>query len=158
SGPGASGLSPLPTPAATNLTLQLAGGTDPTASLSLNLNSFQFGFHNSTTIGSATGGAGAGKASFDALDVTTALSDASPELFAALASGKHYDTATLTETNAAGRPIASWVLGTVFVTEDHLTDSGSGSGLPTEELKFAFGKITEATSVGSASWDALTNT
>jgi hypothetical protein len=155
-GSGASGLSPLPAPAVTNLTLQLAGGTDPTASLSLNLDAFQFGFHNSATIGSATGGAGAGKASFDALDVSTALSDASPELFAALASGRHYETATLTETNAAGQPIASWVLGTVFVTDDLLTDNGFDP--PAEELKFAFGAITEVTNPNQASWSIIAQT
>src|SRR5262249_27032566 len=78
------------------------------------LDAFRFGFYNSATI-AAGGGATAGKVSFDPLDVTTALSAASPGLFHALASGAHYDTATLAETNPAGQSVAVWVLGDVFI-------------------------------------------
>src|SRR5262249_59857667 len=78
-------------------------------------------------------------------------------LLVAVAGGAHYDTATLTQTNAAGQPIASWTLGTVFITDDLQTGTGSGSALPGEELKFGFESITEANSVHSASWSVITH-
>jgi type VI secretion system secreted protein Hcp len=146
-------LSPLPAPAATDLTLQLVGANLPT--INLDLHTFQFGARNPTTIGSATGGAGAGKMKFDALEVTADLSNASPDLLKVLASGGHYKTATLTETNADGQPIAVWVLGTVFVTNDTITKNQAG--LPVEELKFVFGSATEATSTQRRSWNQVTN-
>src|SRR5262249_23152745 len=144
-----------PAPAATALTLELAGSSiSPSgAAVTLNLNTFRFGFHNSGPRSSSSGATGA--ASFDALDVTAALSAASPGLFEALTSGARYATAILTESNADRQPIAVWALGTVVVADDALT--GSGGGLPTEELKFAFVAITEANSAGSASWSRLTN-
>jgi type VI protein secretion system component Hcp len=129
-------LSPLPGPPTTNLTLQLASANATAATFAnvpaatINLNAFQFGFHNTVTSGSASGSAGAGKPSFDDLDVTAALSNASPALFNALVTGSHYDTATLTENNARGQPIAVWVLGFVFVTDDALTGTDGGSAYP----------------------------
>src|SRR5262249_38079021 len=87
---------------------------------------------------------------------TAALSSASPALFAALTGGLSYATATLTQKNAAGQPVAVWVLGNVTVTDDALTRTGSG--LPAEELKLAFGPITEVTKTSQASWTLLTNT
>src|SRR5262249_2231514 len=56
-----------------------------------------------------------------------------------------------TENNADGQPVAVWVLGTVFVTDDALT--GGGAGLPAEELTIAFGAITEVTNPNQASWE-----
>jgi type VI protein secretion system component Hcp len=145
-------LSPLATPAPTNLTLQLGSGVHQ---VTLTLNSFQFGFHDPVTISSVNGGGTAGPVSFDALEVTAALSKLSPDLFHALTSGTSYDTATLTETNTAGQPDAVWVLQTVLVTDDAVTDDvvTGGSGLPAEGLRFAFGAITEVTNPNQASWD-----
>jgi type VI protein secretion system component Hcp len=142
-------LNPLPDPPTTGLTLQLAG-----TAVTLNLNTFRFGFHIPVSIGSV-GGSPVGQVTFDTLDVTTGLSKGSPDLFHALASGDHYDTATLTETNSAGRPVAVWVLQTVFITDDTVT--GNNGGLPAEELRFAFEDITEGTSAGAASWSLPTH-
>src|SRR5262249_3315179 len=136
-----------------NLTLQLTGGT--AAPGTLNLNSFQFGFHDPATVDiTSPTGFRTGPTAFDALDVTTVLSNASPDLFKAVASGARYDTSPLTEPTPAGQPIASWTLGTVFITDDLQT--GTGSALPGEELKFGFESITEANSVHSASWSVIT--
>ncbi len=92
--------------APTGLTLTLSGGTAPALTAPIDLDSFKFGFHNPTTIGSITGGAGTGKATFDALSVTAAAGAASPLLFYALATNAPYDTATLTRYDAAGHPVA----------------------------------------------------
>jgi type VI protein secretion system component Hcp len=146
---------PLPpglAPVSTGLTLQLAGGKAPPATL--NLDTFQFGFRKPITFG--TNGVTQEQTAFDALDVTATLSDAAHALFVALVQGAYYDTGTLTQYNLAGNPIAVWVLGTVFATDD--TFSSGGSELPTEELKLAFLSITEVTNPNQASWSISTQT
>ncbi len=150
----------MPTPSDTGLTLQLTDVNNQTTSI--NIDTFRFGFHNATTIGSS-GGTGAGTPTFDALDVSIALGNASPGLFAALTMGTQYTTATLTQKDANGKALAVWTLGHAFLTSD--TISGDGLDTPEEELKFVFKSITEATASGmsgvpaaSASWDQVTNT
>jgi type VI protein secretion system component Hcp len=138
-----------PAAAPTRMTLALAGGT--ATPVSIDLSSFQFGSHDPVTFGSA--GATPGRTSFAALDVTAALTAAGPDLLSALTTGHFYDTGTLTQYDAAGNPAAVWVLGTVFVTDDNLTGSDHQA---TQDLKFAFGSATEATSTTSGSWSLLT--
>src|SRR5260221_672264 len=93
-----------------SVTLELIPGVGSSLpAVTLTLDSYQFGFVNATTIGSATSGAGAGKATFNELTVTDPLSGASPQLFAALVAGGHYQTAVLTQRNGAGDPVAEWV-------------------------------------------------
>ncbi len=149
-------LAALPVGSAPALTLELqpaSGSSLPAATLSLN--SYQFGFESPTTIGSATSGAGAGKITFDDLTVSAPLSGASPQLFKVLATGGHYDTAVLTQRNAAGDPEAEWALGTVFLTSDGI--AGAGAAVPAEALQLIFGSLTEVTSANTASWNQLTN-
>jgi type VI protein secretion system component Hcp len=138
-----------PAVAPTRMTLDLAGGN--ATPVSLDLSRFQFGYHNSTTVGPT--GVVPGTTSFDELDVTAALSKASPVLFAALTTGHFYDTGTLTQYDAFGNPAAVWVLGTVHVTDDIVTGSG---GQTTQEVKYAFDSVTEATGNHSTSWNRLT--
>ncbi len=133
-----------------------AGGNAPALTAPIDLDSFKFGFHNPTTIGSITGGAGTGKATFDALSVTAAAGAASPLLFYVLATNAPYDTATLTRYDAAGHPVAVWVLGTVFAAGDNY--SGSDPTQHTEEtLNFQFVSITEVTNPNQVSWSLPTN-
>src|SRR5262249_5436758 len=91
-----------------------------------------------------------------ALDVNASYTANSPGLFAQLVTGQHYDSAVLTQKDASGNPVAVWVLGTVYVTDDSINTSDSG--VSAEELKFAFVSITEATSTRSASWDQVFDT
>jgi len=149
-----------PGPAAPPMTLELTGSTGAALTpVTLALDSYQFGFENPTSLGSANGGAGAGKVAFDDLQVTAPYGDASPLLFEVLASGSHYDTAVLTQQNGSGDPVAEWVLDTVFITSDGIqNDSADSAATPTEELDLAFGALTEVTSANTASWSRLTNT
>lgn len=57
------------------------------------LRSFSFGIENSVSIGSKSGGAGAGKASFRPIDLVKDVDKATPPLIQTLALGGHYDTA-----------------------------------------------------------------
>jgi hypothetical protein len=142
----------LPSPADTGLTLRLGGGSNFAATITLN--GFRFGFHNPDAIG--TSGVSAGRTSFDALDVTAPLSEASPALFSDLTAGRSFTTATLIQRDSAGHAVAAWALSDVRVTDDLLT--GTSGGLPGEELKLTFGAVREATSTQAALWSRLTNT
>ena len=88
--------------------------------------------------------------------MTAAAGAASPLLFYALATNAPYDTATLTRYDAAGHPVAVWVLGTVFAAGDNY--SGSDPTQHTEEtLNFQFVSITEVTNPNQVSWSLPTN-
>src|SRR3954467_13973489 len=70
------GLEDRTVPSDSHLTLELrpAAGESSPAAVTIPVSEFDFGFHNATTIGSATGGAGTGKAAFDDLAVTAPMS------------------------------------------------------------------------------------
>jgi type VI protein secretion system component Hcp len=122
--------------------------------VTLGLDSYQFGFKHATIFNPGGGGAGAGKTTFDDLEVSSPLSELSPLLFGVLTSGSHYPTAVLTQRNAAGDPVAEWVMGTVLITSDIIHNNSAA--VPTEELHLAFGALTEVTSAHAASWSQIT--
>src|SRR3954469_3270111 len=68
----------------------------------IELFSFSLGAHNPTTIGSATGGAGAGKVSFSNFSIMKKTDKTSPILFQACAGGTHYGKAVITLRKAGG--------------------------------------------------------
>src|SRR5206468_7748271 len=79
--PATDPLSPLPTVAPPAITLDLHPSDSSLPDVILGLNSYQFSFENSASIGSQSGGAGAGKAKLNDLVVALPLNDASPQLF-----------------------------------------------------------------------------
>jgi len=65
---------------------------------------FSFEIENKTTIGSATGGAGAGKIKFDEFQIKKTTDKASPIFFRNCAAGTHYKTVVLSVRKAGGDP------------------------------------------------------
>ncbi len=65
---------------------------------------FSFGIENPTTIGSATGGAGAGKVKFNEFTIKKTTDKASPIFFRNCAAGAHYKSVVLTARKAGGDP------------------------------------------------------
>ena len=63
---------------------------------------YAFKVENPNSVGSSGAGAGAGKATFTDFNFSTAMSVASPQLFFACASGKHYPQAVLTLRRSGG--------------------------------------------------------
>jgi type VI secretion system secreted protein Hcp len=132
----------------------------------IEVESFSFGAENPTTIGSATGGAGAGKIKFNEFRVTKRVDKASPALFKNMAAGAHYAKATLTlRKPAAKEPYMTYSMETVFTTK---IDHGGGSPeVATEEITFVFGKLviqsTDRNADGTLSppvqygWNQVTN-
>lgn len=129
--------------------------------------SFSWGASNPTSIG-AGGGGGAGKASLSSFNVMKISDKASPGLFQACCSGKHFPKATVTLHKAGGDEAVDYLtyeFEKVFVESIQWSGSSGGDDRPTESLSLAFGKVeitytpqTETGAKGSpvvASWDQL---
>ena len=135
---------------ATGITLDLQGGTAP--AVSLFLDTFSFGVHNTSTYGS--GQISIGPAFFDAMDVSLAMPNDAPRLLMALLTSKFYATATLTQRNSLGGVTNVWVLGTVQVTDTQF--AGESSGSTAQNLSFQFFSMSHATSTDTATWNQVT--
>jgi type VI secretion system secreted protein Hcp len=109
----------------------------------IQINSFEFGVESTTTIGSMSGGAGAGKATFQALTITKPVDSTSPVLMQKIGQGSVIPGMELVVRKAGGtNPSAvyqRYFFTPVFVTsQNHAGTSGEGV---TETLKFAFGAM-----------------
>src|SRR2546421_50035 len=70
------------------------------------LKDWSFDVSNKTTIGSATGGAGGGKAEFAEFTISKPVDAASPSFFKNCVAGAHYKTVTLSCRKAGSKPDA----------------------------------------------------
>jgi type VI secretion system secreted protein Hcp len=108
------------------------------------LESFQLGAANPATIGSATGGAGAGKVSLSPISFIKKTDKASPILFQNCCSGKHSPTATLALNKAGGDSAVQYLkyeLKEVFIESISWSGSTGGDDTPTEAVSLAYGSI-----------------
>jgi type VI secretion system secreted protein Hcp len=120
------------------LTQGLASG--PEFKDAIAINSFSWGVENPATIGSASGGAGTGKAKFNEFVFTKQVDNASPALFKQLALGAHFKKVVLAlRKSGESAPYMTYTMETVFVSKiDH---SGSSPEVPTEEVALGYGKL-----------------
>jgi type VI secretion system secreted protein Hcp len=108
------------------------------------LSTWSFGAANKATIGSATMGAGAGKAEFEPFKVTKVIDMATPYLFQTCCAGAHFEEVTLwvrksgTDPNQAGGPYLEWKFAMAFVQEIAWSNNDPQ---PTEEVTFVYGAI-----------------
>jgi type VI secretion system secreted protein Hcp len=134
---------------------------------------FSFGVENPSTLGSATGGAGAGKAKFAEFNITKLTDSASPLFFKNCVAGIHYGQVTLEmrkaggDPTSAGKPFLRYIFGTVFTTG--IDWSGPQDEGCEEKIKFVYGTLqilyTPQTKEGTQKapppeqgWRQLTNT
>lgn len=138
----------------------------------IELQEFSFGMENSTTIGSATSGAGAGKAKFDDFTIQKTVDSATPSLLSACGSGANFPSMVLEVRKAGGtsggKPQAylQYTFQTVFVTKIDWS-GGPGTDAPMESVTFAYGAMkvqySPQSATGalgnpqSAAWSQLTN-
>jgi type VI secretion system secreted protein Hcp len=106
--------------------------------------SFSWGETNART--SASGGGGSGKVSIQDFHFTMQISKASPTLKAACASGKHFQTATLTCRKKGGGERAEFmkIKLTDILVSSYQTDGSVNSEeapLPTDQIALNFSKI-----------------
>lgn len=105
---------------------------------------WQWGIKNNISLGSASGGAGAGKADFSSLLITRFVDSASPTLMNYAATARHIDELVLTGDlpNAAGVPQTRYVLTmTLALVASVDLAAAAGSAIPTEELVIEFGAV-----------------
>lgn len=119
---------------------------------------FTLGGTNATTIGSGSGGAGAGKLSFAPLTVTKMLDAASPLLLSHMATGHHFTEVKIEVFSANNAPLATYKFKTAFVTSDLV---GGESMSLSEQVIFVFGKLESDITVGGSTahtcWDSVQN-
>jgi type VI protein secretion system component Hcp len=118
---------------------------------SFDVQGFTFGVENPTTIGSATGGAGAGKAKFGEFTITKTTDSATPAFFKNCVTGTHYKDVLIVmrkaggDPSSAGKPFLSFHFDTVFTTK--IDWSGPGDEGPEESISFNFERV-EVTAEG----------
>jgi type VI secretion system secreted protein Hcp len=129
-----------------NMFLKLDGikgeSTDSKHKGDIEIESFQWGVGRG--IGSATGGAGAGKTSFQTFKITKTLDKSSPLLLGAATSGKHIKEADLLFAHKAGGKQTDYLeikLENVLISS--VQDGGSAKGAPQENVTFSFQKAEE---------------
>lgn len=144
------------------LQLTQASTGEPALKEAIVIEGFSWGAESSTTIGSATGGAGAGKVAFNALNITKKVDRASPLLFQQMAKGAHYKTAVLTLRKVGEKePYMTFTMDTVFVTK--VNYAGGSPEVSNEEVTFIFGKVAvKSSEIAGAvpvqtGWDQITN-
>lgn len=77
--------------------------TDSKHSGEIELINFSIGATNPSTVGSSTGGSGAGRVQVAPLNITKKVDKSSPVLFQMCCAGDHFPTATLTVRKAGGK-------------------------------------------------------
>jgi type VI secretion system secreted protein Hcp len=138
----------------------------------IELSGVELEIENPTTIGSASGGAGVGKAKFNPMTVTKAVDGASAALFQAMAMGAHFPTVKL-YVRKAGSPTGAptdylvYQFNMVFITKMDVS-AGSGDDAPRETIEMVYGAMqvtyTPQSPTGqlgkpsTAMWSQVTNT
>jgi type VI secretion system secreted protein Hcp len=130
--------------------------------------SFSFGASNPSQV-STGGGSGAGKVSISSVSIQKIVDAATPDLFRACCSGKHFDTAKITVREAGGdAPVEYMVVDMTQAFVDSLSWGGAAGGdKPSESLSLSAASIkitySSQTAKGSgekgpsAGWDVKKN-
>ncbi|MDE2134186.1 MAG: type VI secretion system tube protein Hcp [Alphaproteobacteria bacterium] len=127
--------------AAANAYMQIPGilgkSTDSKHSGWIEVSSFQWGVGRAATVGSATSGAGAGRASMGDIKITKTVDSASPKLTLACANGQHFKSVVIEEVVSGGR-IEVITLQDVLISS--VNNAGAGGYMPTETITLNFAK------------------
>jgi type VI secretion system secreted protein Hcp len=104
--------------------------------------SFTFGVSQAETTGSASTGAGAGKAKFDEFSVEKSVDLSSVPLYNACTAGAHFPSVMLAIRKAGGSNLlyVQYIFRMVFVTGINWS-GGGGEEAPRETIKFKFGAM-----------------
>ncbi len=104
--------------------------------------SFTFGVTQAETTGSASTGAGAGKAKFDEFSIEKAVDLSSVPLYNACTAGAHFPSVMLAVRKAGGSNLLylQYIFRMVFVTGISWS-GGGGEEAPKETIKFKFGAM-----------------
>lgn len=119
--------------------------TDMTAKKAFEIDSYSFGANNPATIGSQSGGAGAGKVAMTTFNVMKRADQASTSLLKACCVGDHFPEATVVlRKSGSGKgnenTFVTYTFKKVFVEDIHWTGN-RGEEVPIESVRFAFGSV-----------------
>jgi len=105
---------------------------------------FSLGAANPVTIGSASTGAGGGKAVLQPFSFTKKTDSASPNLYQACVTGAHLATGSVQLRKAGGTALTYLTFGFKVIFIESISWSGStgGDDSPTEHVSAAFGTLT----------------
>lgn len=108
------------------------------------ISEWSFGITQTVSIGSATGGAGAGKVSFDPFTIKKVLDKSSPFFFSTLCTGGHYKTVNLLVRKSGVQAKKSG--GIYFEIDFYMAfitkiDWSHDETAPTEEITFDYGAM-----------------
>jgi len=129
------------------------------------ISSWDWSAENPITLGSASGGTGAGKAKFNELTVEKAVDTTTPLLFQRLAQGRHFASVEIIARKAGSGPGQSvlptrYIFQTVFIKSQEQSGD-SGDDAPTEKLTFVYGAVAQQaarqTATGAAPTSAFGN-
>lgn len=134
----------------------------------IQIEAFSFGIHNTVSIGSATGGAGAGKARFSEFKITKAVDRASPNLLLYAGRGAHITQLDLYLRKADGGQQGADAVFLQYsfklVAVSTIDWSGSaGDDTVKEEVTFEYGALQityqpdQKGATSSGSWDVVKN-
>jgi type VI secretion system secreted protein Hcp len=136
------------------------------------ISEFSFGAENNISVGSMSGGGGAGKATFKQFTVKKTTDTASTKLFLNLCLGKHFDEAVVELRRSGG---GEGVSGATFLkytfylvmVEDITWSGSSGDDVPGEDCAFQYGAMKveyskqdikgKMSPAGSAEWSRVLN-
>jgi type VI secretion system secreted protein Hcp len=107
----------------------------------IHVSSFSFGVTNTGTGGSNLG-SGGGRSNVQDMHFTKVVDSASPNLFFGCATGKHYDSATVTVRRAGENPQEYLIYKMTEVYISSISTSGhEGGGIAQESVSLNFSKI-----------------
>jgi len=121
---------------------QQGNSTDPNHKGWFEMKNLSLAPANATTIGSATTGAGSGKAKFNEFSITRVTDSASPNFFRqAVSSGRHFATVKIEMRKAGGKPdqFVTYVFTDVAISK--MNTSGRGEQGPEESITFVYGAM-----------------
>jgi type VI secretion system Hcp family effector len=143
--------------AAVNAYLQIPGvdgeSTDNAHKGWIEVASFQWSASRGMSAGSASSGAGAGKASVGEIVITKQTDSASPKLFQAATSGRHFNQVVLEMRKAGGQAYETYVLSDVMVAS---VRASSGGDRPMESITLDFARMETKSSNAMDSRGAVT--
>jgi len=114
------------------------------AKKALEITSFTFGIENTTTIGSASGGASSGKSVLNKFSIEKTTDSCTPDFFVGCGNGGHYGKAVLALRKSSGAKrlvFIQYTFSLVFVTKVEWKGSKDDES-PTESIEFAYGALT----------------
>ena len=102
---------------------------------------FSFGVENPTTIGSATGGAGAGKVKFNEFTIKKTSDRASPSFFKNCVAGAHYKKVVLIVRKAGSTQTDYLIISDAMISSARVAWSGPGDEGPEESITFVYDNV-----------------